>query len=124
MKINVNAVDKINQELEKAQELARVRTVRYEDILTAVEKVEQRLGQLLFKKDWVGLSVWCDPNAQTFPHAYKGTPMSTQFQMKRYPSGWFITWIGRASCSGSHRYAIAGLTKKENELVEYATRPF
>lgn len=124
MKINVNSVDKINQELERVQALAKVRTIRYEDILTAVADVEKRLSQLLYKKDWVGLSVWCDPHAKTFPHAYNGVPKSTQFVMKRYSSGWFITWIGRATCSGSHRYAISGFSRKGAELIEYASRPF
>lgn len=124
MKINVNSVEKINYELAKVQELAKVRTVRYEDILTAVKNVEERLGQLLYKKDWVNLSIWCDPNAKTFPHAYHGVPKSTQFTLKRFPSGWFITWIGRATCNGSHRYAISGFSRKGAELIEYASRPF
>lgn len=125
MKINVKDEEKITKELANVQKLAKTRTVEYKDILTAVEKVEERLSQLLFKKDWVGLSVWCDPNSQEFAASYNGIPQSTQFILRRFPSGWFVTKICRIYCGKSYKhYHISGFEKKAAELVDFASMPF
>ena len=125
MKIKVTDKEKLQKELDAAQAKARVRTVDYRDIIEAVEKAEERLSQILFKKDWIDLEVHCDPNSQKFPGAYKGRPESTHFTIKRCSSGWFVVKIDRYDCDETqNHYWINGIEKKADQIVEFAKKSF
>ena len=123
MKIKVADKEKLQKALDDAQSRARVRTVDYRDVMKAVEKAEERLSQILLKKDWIDMEVICDPNSQKFPNAYKGRPDSTHFILKRFSSGWFVTEIDRYDCNETQtHYYFRGIEKKAEQLVEFAKK--
>ena len=101
MKINVTATEKLVAAI-SAVEGSRVsaRTITAEDIQTEVSRIERKLETLMAKKDWAGVVVSCDINAQTFPASYNGRPESTKFTVERFASGWFVTEIKRGYCNG------------------------
>lgn len=125
MKINLKDREKVQKALDDAQSRARVRTVDYADVLKAVEKAEERLSQILLKKDWIDLEIHCDPNSQKFPNAYKGRPESTHFVIKRFSTGWFLTNVERYDCNETQtKYYFHGIDKKSDQLVEFAKKSF
>ena len=121
MKINVKNEKKIHAAIEKA-EGGRVsaRTIDYADIQHAVKKIETRLHTLLRKSDWTGLQFTVDPNAQSFPGAYRGLPESTQFRLLRGSSAWFVTIIGRGGCYGpSEQIQPLNINERSVEITEF-----
>ena len=126
MKINTNNTDKLNKAIDKAQgPRISARTITADDIRSMVERIEKRLATMLLKRDWKGLKFNCDPNAQSFPGAYKGVPSSTQFTLERGASGWFVIDIDRYRCRGPQSYCEpTNIKTKANELVEFAARPW
>lgn len=85
---------KIEAAIAEAEGKARVRTVTYRDIEQDVVTIDKMFIGLA-KKDKEGLQVICDPNAQSFPNAYKGIPMSTTYLLTYHNGSWRISEIGR-----------------------------
>lgn len=106
MKINLKNREKIESVLDQVQHRAKTRTISYEDIYETIERIEQRLELRLLKEDWRGLKFNVDLGAQRFPEAYRGKPMSTQFQVERGSKAWFVTNISRAGCHRSVNHEV------------------
>jgi len=122
MKIAISNTEKLNAALEKIQgPRVSARTISADDIEEMVERIEKRLSTMLHKKDWQGLEFNCDPNAQSFPGAYKGMPESTQFTLERGQSDWFVIDIGRYITRGPSNLVVPlKMDRKALRLVEFA----
>jgi len=125
MRINISNKEKIEQELGKVQKNAKVRTIEYQDIITAANEAGDKLSHLLPKKEWVGLVVSADPQAQHFPNAYKFTPESTQFILERGDRDWFLVDVYRERCHDRlDKYVFRGLSTKAEAIVAFVNKPF
>ena len=124
IKVTKDNYDAMQAAIDAAQERCKARTIYASDIIKSAEKIERRLSGLLHKKDWVGLRFSCDPNAQTFPNAYKGTPESTVFIIERRASGWFVSQIRRGFCDRDEIVAMNLKKEKSNDLCEFIQKNF
>jgi hypothetical protein len=116
MKININDKEKVNEALAVVN--ARVRNATHYDVLNLVTRIEHDLeGKGLLKKYWTGLKFRCNPNPETFPHAYKGVPMATYFTVERYPSGWFLVGVERRECKTDFISLVSGLSEEQKQGV-------
>jgi len=125
MEISVRDAEKLQLALDVEQNNQSVRLVAPEDIMNRIYEIEGRLSGLMPREDWVDLVFCIDCNAQEFPSSYSGTPMSTQVEVRRLKSGWFVTGIIRWATSqkvieplniDKERYAKA--------MAEYVSRNF
>lgn len=80
-----------------AEGRASVRLLTVDGIMTAIDDVPR----CVLKKHLPGCEVHCDPNARTFPRAYKHTPDSTHFSAVYRASGWYLTRVCRDTCGTS-----------------------
>lgn len=116
MKINVRNEKQITEAFAAVN--AKVRNADYYSVKKIIKRIEKILtGTGLPKNLWTGLAFWCDVNAQAFSNAYKWTPESTQFVLTRFPSGWFVTWVTRASCCTQTIEVASRLTDKQKEAI-------
>lgn len=119
MKINVNNIEKIEAEIKAAEKSCSSRKMDPEFIAEAIKRAEDRLSELLYKKDWKGVEVRIDAaGGQSFPSSYRGVPESTQAVVVFSGSGWFVTRIDRSYVS-SKSVEITGLEKKKDELIRF-----
>lgn len=83
--------------IKAAEGKASARKISCDDIFDAVDEVEEKLA--ISKRAMDGITIYCDPNAQDFPNAYKYVPESTHF-MAIYKNGsWRVTDIRRDVCN-------------------------
>jgi len=123
MKINVENVKKVNEVLKTANGKASCRTLEYTDIISMIEKIEKKLKTLLHKKDWRGLTIDCDYNAQNFKSGYYFTPYSTQITLLRGTTSWFIIDCERSDCKPESKKFILYLTDTQKvQLVQFVTQ--
>ena len=116
MKININDKEKVNDVL--GAENMRVRNATHYDVVNLVARIEHDLElKRLAKKYWTGLKFRCNPNPETFPHAYKGVPMATYFTVERYPSGWFLVGVERRECKIDFITLVSGLDEEQKQGV-------
>ena len=116
MKININNKEKMDSEFKKVN--ARVRGASSYDVENLVNIIEINLGlKGVPKKYWTGLKFRCNPNPETFPHAYKGIPMATYFTLERYPSGWFLVGVERRECKMDFITLVSGLSEEQKQGV-------
>lgn len=99
----------LSDAISDAEGKASVRGISPYIILDALSGIERELN--IPKKHLEGVKVHCDPNAQSFPNAYRRashghSPLSTQFDAEYTKGSWRITSITRTYC-GTHE---AGLT--------------
>lgn len=86
--------EKIEEMIKKAEGRARARTINYNDMTTALKKIEDRLR--IKKKDMIGIRARVDIHAQNFPQAYRYyRPESTHFFVTKKSSGWDLTDVDR-----------------------------
>lgn len=104
MKINVNNKEKIEAALNETQSRAKARTISYEDILEAIETIEEKLN--ISKKAMVGVTARVSLHCQYFPAKYNGQPMGTEFLIQRFPSGWFLTGMVRSNIDHNRTYRL------------------
>jgi len=88
---------KLDEILDEVQKRAKVRTITSEEIVEALDRVEQTLG--ISKRALEGVQVHVDLNDQKFPNAYKWTPESTQFWAIFKGGSWRVLGIERDTCS-------------------------
>lgn len=112
---------KLNHILCNVQKQARRRFVNLTQVKESLEGLYQQLQSHLFKKDIVGLIVRFDPNAQTFPLAYKYTPRGTQIIVKRTRKGWSVLNITRGEVE-SKPFIVYGLESRQEALAKFATK--
>lgn len=120
-KVNVTNRELVEQKIALAQGKATARTIDYQTVLDTLESIEARLTSILYKKDWTGIVVKVDPNAQNFPGSYKYTPESTNITFFRISNGWQVT-IGRGACL-ARKYRI-DLSAKAEALTDYIGNNF
>ena len=108
----------LSQLIADAEGRAHVRRLTVDDVLDAVGKVPTAIR----KKSLVGCIVKdYDPNAQSFPGAYKGIPDSTKASLIYRPSGWYLTEIRRSRCTAdSGRLILTDAAKAD--ILETAAR--
>jgi hypothetical protein len=123
IKITESNMNIIAAEIEAVENRCTARTITTAAILSDIEHIEKKLAAILYKKDWAGLEIECNPNAQSFPGAYKGTPESTQYRLIRRSTGWYVTRIRRTTCT-TRPYYIDGLDAKANEMAEFVKTKF
>lgn len=121
-KINVKNLDAIEKILNVVQKRAVVRTVMVSEIIDSVDTVSKKLGGWLYKKDWHGVRVHVDLNAQNFPGAYKGNPESTGFILRRGSNDWFISAVGRKTCASfGHQFVIDFTDDQKKKIAEFVS---
>ena len=108
IKVDEKHVEQLQAAIEEAEGRAKARTITAMTVLWAVKEVEQTLS--IPKKHMIGIRVRCDLHAQKYPNAYKYTPESTQFNLERFPSGWFVTDIERWRTGGTEKKFTITLT--------------
>lgn len=96
--IRITNAEKLSAMIQAAEGRATARTITPADIAEALDQVTERIMLLSTRKDATGTKVEADPNAQTFPHAYKYTPESTHFTAELKSAGWTVTNVFRARC--------------------------
>ena len=126
MKINIKDAVKLTTAIVGAEgPRCTARTVSATDVAETAANIERRLLTLLPKKDWAGLRFVCDPHAQSFPGAYKGTPMSTGFTLERTSSGWFVTSVCRGVCHGpTSRIVPINLKERAAAIAAFVATSF
>lgn len=103
--------------LDKANHLARTRTVDIDDVYNAVTVVEQKFEDCT-RKSLEGLTVRVDLNSQDFPNAYRGIPMSTQFLLVYEKHSWRFVSAGRSRCGEFKRYDVTLTDAMREELLK------
>ena len=106
---------KIEKMIKEAEGRSRERTINFDDILWAINKIECKLD--IPKTHMEGIAADVDVNAQNFPKAYKYTPKSTQFYMVKKKSGWDLVNVVRDITNGENRGFHLKLTDKAKEVL-------
>ena len=107
----------IQLQLDKANHLARTRTVNVDDVYGAVATLERKFEDCT-KKSMEGLTVNVDLNSQDFPNAYRGVPMSTQFTLVYEKRSWRFVYAERMRCGVSKRYDVTLTDTMREELLK------
>ena len=116
MKINVKK-EQVIKAIKEAEGRATARTITEQDVQDWAEKVEKHLEGLLPKAHRIGVVARIDEHAQQFPNSYKYTPESTKFDIKRFPSGWFLVNVFRGATNGSTGECTIQYTDKQKEKI-------
>lgn len=103
--------------LDKANHLARTRTVDIDDVYNAVTVVEQKFEDCT-RKSLEGLTVRVDLSSQDFPNAYRGIPMSTQFLLVYEKHFWRFVRAERSRCGEFKRYDVTLTDAMREELLK------
>lgn len=109
--------DEIQSQLDKANHLARTRTVDIDEVYSAVAVLERKFGDCT-KKSMEGLTVNVDLNSQSFPNAYRGVPMSTYFTLVYEKRSWRFVRAERSRCGEFKRYDVTLTSAMREELLK------
>jgi hypothetical protein len=107
----------IQSQLDKANHLARTRTINIDDVYSAVATLERKFEDCT-EKSKEGLTVHVDLNSQDFPNAYRGVPMSTQFVLVYEKRSWRFVYAERMRCGESKRYDVTLTDAMREELLK------
>lgn len=99
----------VQSQLDKANHLARTRTVDIDDVYSAVVALERKFEDCT-KKSMEGLIVHVDLNSQRFPSAYAGIPMSTHFVIIYEKRSWRFIRAERLRCGEFKRFEVSYLS--------------
>ena len=124
MKLNIQNKVKIRSAISTAQKGCNDGLLKVKDITKSIAIIEKRLTCMLLKQYWTDLEFtvnvhWSHRDGQRQP-----LPDCTQFSIKRFSSGWFITSIWRG---GTQRPGITtnkSFQSKGEELAQFAERHF
>lgn len=114
--INEKNTERITKAIEAAEGLATVRLLTMRDIFSSIEETEKYFKSIP-KTTWEGLEICVDSSAQSFPKAYKYTPMSTQFVMTYKSRKWRLTWLGRDICTPT-KWEITMPEKMKDDILK------
>jgi len=90
---------KLQAAIDEAQRGCSVRLLTVRALLENLSWIEEKYD--LTKKAWDGVAIMgVDVHAHTFPSAYHGIPMSTQFDVIHRRGSWRVTGIYRDVCNG------------------------
>lgn len=98
----------VQSQLDKANHLARTRTVDIDDVYNAIVVLERKFEDCT-KKSMEGLIVHVDLNSQHFPNAYAGIPMSTHFVLIYEKRSWRFVRAERSRCGEFKRFEVTYL---------------
>ena len=118
MKININNKEKIEAALNEVQSRAKARTISYEDILEAIDTIEEKLN--ISKKAMVGVIARVSLHCQHFPANYNGQPMGTEFTIQRF-SSWFLTGVSRENIEHVRKYRLTLSESAKAAILENAS---
>lgn len=109
--------DRINEYIRSVEGKARERVVTYAQIVKAIDKIERSLG---IPKKWLeGVSGSVDYWAQTFPRAYRYTPLSTIVYFERKNNAWYFLGCDRDPCSApGHAVKLTLTPDAERAIIE------
>lgn len=107
----------IQSQLDKANHLARIRTIDIDDVYGAALVLERKFEGCT-KKSMEGLTVHVDLNSQAFPNVYRGVPMSTQFVLVYEKRSWRFVYVERMRCGVSKRYDVTLTDAMREELLK------
>ena len=108
----------VQSQLDKANYLARTRTVDIDDVYDAVYILERKFEDCT-RKSLEGLTVNVDLNSQDFPNAYRGIPMSTQFVLGYEKRSWRLLRAERSRCGEFKRYDVRLTDAMREELLRH-----
>lgn len=95
MKINPLDTVKLQAALDEAQHLSRSRTLTTSDVVSLVDDARAAADRLLPRTHQVGCTYsYCEAG---LPNSYRYKTNSTRISLERFPSGWFVTSIDRAT---------------------------
>lgn len=109
--------DEVQSQLDRANHLARTRTVDIDEVYGAASVLEQKFKDCT-KKSMEGLTVHVDLNSQDFPNAYRGVPMSTHFVLVYEKRSWRFVYAERMRCGVSKRYDVTLPDAMREELLK------
>ena len=115
MLIKESNKEKINAMIKAAEGKATERTISYNDIVSAVERIESYLR--IPKNAMVGIVADVDVNAQKFPGNYIWTAKSTHFRMERKKSYWNLYRVERDNCLCESKAIQLTLTETAKEKI-------
>lgn len=112
--------DRLARVISEVQGRTKEREIDVNDLFRAISDVEKWLG--IPKCSMIDTKVYVDMNAQEFPNAYKYTPYSTQFTMRKTAKGWNLIDIKRGICKRlSSRYVLVLSNDAKNAIIESKT---
>lgn len=100
---------KLENQLNEVQKKSRVRTITMDDIRKELELIEEAWCFQHSKKSLEDVTIKYNPNAQSFPNAYNGTPEATILEASFLKGGWECS-VKRGVCTNTE------LASSEKEL--------
>ena len=125
MKIKITKENEIKlyDEIEKAEgPRVKERRLKVWLMIKVMDEFQNRLDQLMYKKDQNGIEVRIDVNAQHFPGAYKWAPESTVFWAKKTASGWYLADVKRWDCRAD-RYTFCFSDELKAKIADFVIDP-
>lgn len=113
--IKAENIEKIETAILEAEGRATCRCLSVEQVKSTVSEVETHLG--ITKKALEGVEIMADPNAQTFPNAYRYTPQSTYFKAVYRHGTWRLTAVYRARTAWPGRAVEIKLTEAAKAAI-------
>lgn len=114
------ATELLSGAIKDAEGRSTERVITPEMLVEAVIDLERNLG--IPKKAMEGIEISVDINAQSFPSAYKYTPMSTHFRAVFKSKQWRVTYIGRDACRRpSSEVIVTHTEERKNALIKRFT---
>ena len=113
----------LSADLNTLQKRCAARTIDPSDVIESLNRYMAALR--ISKTAAVGIKVTVDPNAQSFPNAYRYIPESTLFDAEYTEKGWVVSNVRRGTTHGAAGMYHATLTDKAKaaiiESLEYCT---
>lgn len=88
---------RVEAALAEAQKGCRVRCVTVDTVYAWARRISETYS-LISMRAQKGITVTVNPAHERVAKAYRGIPMSTFFVVQRFPGGWALTDVYRASC--------------------------
>ena len=109
--------ERINSYIASIEGKSRERVVTYSHIINAIVKIERTLA--IPKKYLEGIEGSIDYWAQTFPRAYRYTPLSTIVYIERKNGAWYFLGCDRDPCSApGHAVKLTLTPDAERAIIE------
>lgn len=115
--IVVEAVEKVQSALDRAQQGARSRRVDIEDLAELLQELACWLDSIIEKKHQKGIKAILDFHAQNFSSSYQYSPESTIIEVEKFSSGWFMTDCVRGACRTPTNRIVLKLTDEHKSAI-------
>lgn len=107
---------RIETAIAEAEGKATARTITFDNIVHACERIEKKLG--VTKKAMEGVYYDVDLHAQNFPNAYKYRAESTQFTVEFSKGKWRLVSIGRSyTRREGHQYKCLAMPEETKQAI-------